>query len=139
MRIILILALIIGLIIGAFAISSLHKNNSIPGNSDLNWNNDYDTALQEAKQTNKPIFIDFYTEWCGACQMLDQETFSNPQVMEKLNSNYVLLKVDIDRNPELASQYQIYSIPTIVIIDSKGQIIMRQEGYIPPDQILNFI
>jgi len=139
MRFIIILALIIVLVIGAFFISNSQQNNSIIENSDLKWNDDYDTALKEAKQNNKPVLIDFYAEWCGACKLLDQDTFSNPEVIEKLGSDYVLLKVDVDRNPELASQYQIYSLPTIVITNSQGQTIRRQEGYIPPDQFLNFI
>ncbi|MGC9517496.1 MAG: thioredoxin family protein [Methanomicrobiales archaeon] len=140
MRGLLIIGLLIGLIVASYAIISSQDNNgNNSGTSDLNWNNDFNTALQKAKETNKPIIIDFYANWCGACQQLDEDTFSDPQVIEKLNENYVLLKADIDSNPDLASQYQIYSVPTILIMDSNGQVIKRQEGYLPPDQFLNFI
>lgn len=135
-----IIAVIVCLVIGAFAIFNAQNNNDpVQSTSDLNWNTNFNSALSEAKQENKQVLIDFYADWCGACQQLDQDTFSDAKVKEKLNQNYVLLKVDIDTNPELASQYQIYSVPTIVIIDSEGQEVRRQEGYFPPDQFLNFI
>ncbi|MBM4241903.1 MAG: DUF255 domain-containing protein [Euryarchaeota archaeon] len=105
----------------------------------LNWTHDLNKALKEAKNTNKPIMIDFYSAGCSWCQKLDEETFSDPRVVEKLSQNYILVKIDLNNNPELAAQYQVYAVPTLVFLDVTGQEIKRQEGYLNPDEFLSIL
>jgi len=88
---------------------------------------------------DQPAIIDFYADWCSYCGEMDEETFTDPQVKEKLTQNYVLLKVDVDKNPDLSSKYRAYSLPTIVIVDSSGNEIKRIIGYQTPEQLLSQI
>ncbi len=61
----------------------------------------YDVGLAKAKAEEKHVFIDFTTKWCGWCKKMDKETFSRPDVIEMINSNFVPVKVDGDSKREL--------------------------------------
>lgn len=117
-----------------------HSNTaSTQSHPTVKWYTNLTAGLQEAKNTDKPVFIDFYAGWCSYCKKLDENTLSNSSVEEKLSQNYVLVKIDTDQNPDLSSQYQIYNLPTMVILNSNGQEIKRQQGYITADQLLNWL
>lgn len=115
------------------------KNQSQNNQIDLQWNNNIDSALISAQKSNKLVFIDFYTDWCGYCKQMDSVTFSDPHVKERFAMKYILVKINGDQNPDVVSKFQIYGYPTFVILDSNGNEIKRQEGYVTPAEILNII
>lgn len=130
----------IGLLIVAVIVSSLNGDETNKDiKSSIKWDNDYNHAVQEAKNTNKKIFVYFYADWCAYCTQMDEVTYASSEVKEKLTQNYVLLKLDVDANPQLSQKYQAYSLPTIIILDSNGQEINRIIGYQSPEQLLNQI
>ena len=134
MVIIVAALLVVGLVI------SNSTNKETENNSDtLKWNDNLDQAIQEAKATNKTIFVDFYADWCTYCGEMDKNTFTSPEVQEKLSHNYVLVKIDVDKNPEPSSKYQAYSLPTMLILDSNGNEIKRIVGYQSPEKLLSQI
>lgn len=135
------IAVILGsLLVVGLALSSSNNNETKTDTSNsLQWGTDLNQAMQEAKNTDKQIFVDFYAGWCSYCQEMDKVTYTDPQVKEKLTQNYVLLKVDVDENPELSSQYQAYSLPTMIILDSNGNEIKRIIGYQTPEELLSQI
>ncbi|MGF7119391.1 thioredoxin family protein [Methanobacterium oryzae] len=124
-------------IIAYAALGSQSDNTSQNESTNLNWHTDLDSALVEAKQTNKPVFIDFYTTWCAYCKQLDETTLSDPRVQEKLSKNYVVAKIDADKYPDIASNYKIYGYPTLLVLDSNGVEIKRIEGYVDSNTLLN--
>jgi len=71
-----------------------------------------------------PVFVDFWAEWCGPCRMVGP-------VVEELAGEYAgkvnFVKVNVDENNELASKYNVFSIPTLALF-SKGQIVAQQVG-----------
>ena len=71
-----------------------------------------------------PVFVDFWAEWCGPCRMVSP-------VIEELAGEYAgkinFVKVNVDDNNELASKYNVFSIPTLALF-SKGQIVAQQVG-----------
>ena len=71
------------------------------------------------------------------CKKLDENTFSDLQVQEKLKSKYVLAKIDIDKYHNIASDYKVYGVPTMVFLNPNGTEIKRNEGYIGPSELLN--
>jgi len=134
-----IVVIIISLLVLVLSIHTLTSKETETNTNSVQWGNDLNQAMEEAKKSNKTIFIDFYADWCSYCGEMDEETFTDPQVVGKLTQNYVLLKVDMDENPDLSSKYKAYSLPTMVIVDSSGNEIKRIIGYQTPEQILSQI
>lgn len=108
-------------------------------NGKINWETDLDKALEMSKQQNKPIMIDVYTDWCGACKEMDKTTFANKDVINN-SANFIALKF----NPEKAAngndflnKYSILGFPTMLFMNSDGFVIRRIVGYIESDEFLN--
>ena len=89
------------------------------------------TQITDAKtwETNvinseKPVFVDFWAEWCGPCRMVGP-------VVEELAGDYDgkvnFVKVNVDQAGELASKYNVFSIPTLILLH-KGEVIAQQVG-----------
>ena len=68
-----------------------------------------ETNFNETINTKNIVIVDFFANWCGPCKML------SPMLEEIDNENIVILKVDVDSNPEIANKYKIMSIPTIIL------------------------
>jgi len=64
-------------------------------NEKVDWT-DFETAIERSKADNKPIFIDMYTDWCGWCKKLDQNTFSHPDITKYLNTNFHAVKFNAE-------------------------------------------
>lgn len=131
--------IIIALLMVGAVVSGLSGKKTDTNTSSLQWGTDLNQAMQEAKTTNKSIFVDFYADWCTYCREMDDVTYTDPQVKEKLTHNYVLVKVDVDKNSDISSKYQAYSLPTMIILDSNGNQLKRIIGYQTPEQLLSKI
>ncbi|HJC51085.1 MAG TPA: thioredoxin [Candidatus Anaerostipes avistercoris] len=89
---------------------------------------------EEVMNANQPVLVDFWAAWCGPCQMLGP-------VIEEIaaeRNDIKVAKVNVDEQPELASQFQVMSIPTLVVIKD-GQIVNKSVGAKPKDQILKML
>lgn len=86
-------------------------------------------------ESSKPVFVDFWAEWCGPCRMVSP-------VVEELASEYEgkvnFVKVNVDEANELASKYNVFSIPTLAIFN-KGQMIAQQVGAASKESYKNMI
>ena len=138
-KLVLILVVVVAAlaIYGVFSLSA-DKNESAD-QSNLNWNTDLNSALSTAQNTNKLVLVDFYAPWCTYCRQMDAVTFQDPRVQQKLSSNYVLVKINGDQNPDLVKKYQVYGYPTILILDSSGNVMKTISGYQGPDEFSNMI
>jgi len=74
--------------------------------------------------------VDFYADWCGWCKELDDQVFPNPQIVDAAQ-DFVSVKVDTDRNPELSMKYRADALPLIVFMDADGKVLHRIEGFVP--------
>jgi thiol:disulfide interchange protein len=108
--------------------------NSGGAESKVNWLYNMDDALSRAQSENKPIMIDFYADWCAPCKRLDSDTYSDDALSAFLNENFVCLKINVDKNRTLASNYKIVSIPAIVFVSLGGMEIGRWVGFTTPDR-----
>ena len=86
-------------------------------------------------QSEIPVLVDFYATWCGPCQMMAPIL---EQVGRQLKGRLKVVKIDSDRYPQLASQYQIHALPTLVLFKN-GQPIERIEGVQLAEQLVQRI
>lgn len=86
---------------------------------------------QEVINSDKPVLVDFWAEWCMPCKMLSPVI---EEVAKSLEGKVEIVKVNIDENPMSASQLGITSIPTMVLFDS-GKPIGKIVGFQPKEQI----
>ena len=82
--------------------------------------------LKEVIQSPKPVLVDFYAEWCGPCRTMKPRLLD---VAERIGENAKVVEIDVDKEKELADQYRIQSVPTLIIF-KKGKQLWRQTGVI---------
>ena len=96
-----------------------------------NWyKNQVEKAFLKAKNSNKLLFVDVYTEWCSWCKKLDRETFVHADFIN-IAPNFVLLKVDADRLPWFKAKYDVTAYPTMLFINKDGVLLKRVLGFKP--------
>lgn len=96
-------------------------------------------ALQKAKTSDKQVFAVFESDTCTYCHQLRQNTLNDAQVMEKLNESYVVVIINVNDSPEIASKYNVCSTPTMLILDSEGNELKSIEGYYGPEDLIKMI
>lgn len=90
--------------------------------------------FEEIKNSEKTVLLDFYADWCGPCRMVsplvDEISEENPQ--------YLVGKINVDNEPELAQQFGVMSIPMLAVIKD-GKVVSQSVGARPKSEILDLL
>ena len=90
--------------------------------------------FESVKNSDKPVLLDFYADWCGPCRMVspivDQIADEKPNVL--------VGKINVDNEPELAQMFGVFSIPTLVVMKG-GKVVNKSAGARPKAQILEML
>jgi thioredoxin-related protein len=94
------------------------------------WLTDYNMARREAHDKNLPLIIDFSTENCHWCRQLEATTFRDPAVVKLLSERFVALRLDGEKDADLAKSLGVTGFPTLIFADVNGKILGKQDGYV---------
>lgn len=78
-----------------------------------------------------PVLVDFYADWCAPCRMMAPIL---QQLKQDMGDKLTIVKIDTDRNQQVAAKYQIRSIPTLILFH-KGKLLWQQPGVMPLNQL----
>ena len=146
----------------AFSLTSCNQQSSIEvqelTEAGLKWYS-FENAMKINKKAQKKVLVDVYTSWCGWCKRMDKNTFTNPEVVEYLNDNFVLVKFNAEIQEPIQFKGETYELkrmgrrgtnalaikllngrlgyPSLVYMDSQFNKIKTSPGYKTPDKLLN--
>lgn len=90
------------------------------------------TSFKQLLDSSIPILIDFHADWCGPCKTLAPII---KQVKDVLGEEIKIIKIDVDKNPSIAAQYQVKGVPTLILFKAQQQV-WRQSGVLQKHELL---
>jgi thioredoxin 1 len=91
--------------------------------------------FSELINDSKPVLVDFSAEWCGPCKMMAPVL---KQVKESVGDTATILKIDVDKNRQLADAWKISGVPTLILF-KEGKVLWRQSGVVSAQMLRNVI
>ena len=92
-------------------------------------------TFAETIQSDKPVVVDFFAEWCGPCKMMAPIL---KEVNDSVGETATIITLDVDKNPATASQYQIQGVPTLIIV-KQGKPVWRKSGVVSKNELLSIL
>ena len=92
-------------------------------------------TFSELINGNKPVLVDFYATWCGPCKMM---TPILETLKKDIGDTAVIIKIDVDKNPQTAATYQVQGVPTLILF-KQGKVLWRQSGVVQSNQLQQII
>lgn len=92
-------------------------------------------TFNEMIQSEKPVLVDFFAEWCGPCKTMAPIL---KEVKAAIGDTASILKVDVDKNPQSAQEFQVQGVPTLILF-KKGKIVWRQSGVVQKNGLVSII
>ncbi len=94
----------------------------------------FDEAIAAAKQENKLVFIDFYTDWCGPCKMMSRDVFPQKSVGDFFNDKFVCIKLNAEKEGvDLAKRFEVKAYPTFLVLNTKEEVQLELRGAMDGD------
>ena len=84
---------------------------------------------------DKPVLVDFFADWCGPCKMMSPIL---KEVKDALGEAVSIIKINVDNNQQLAAQYQVRGVPTLILF-KKGKQLWRQSGVLQKNELIQII
>jgi len=101
---------------------------------EIHWRDWGPAAFAEAKRTHRLVLLDLTAVWCHWCHVMDETTYSDSAVIAMLNNEYIPIRVDSDRHPEVRDRYVAGGWPTTAVLSADGHVLAAQT-YVPANQL----
>lgn len=121
----------------AFLTVSCSGSNNDSGK--IKWEEMTPSVFEQAKSENKIILLNLEANWCHWCHVMEDSTYSNPEIIAYINEHFIPVKADQDANPELSIRYKDYGWPATIFINGKGEDVVKRAGYIAPEYFLKLL
>ena len=92
-------------------------------------------TFNEIIQSEKPVLVDFFAEWCGPCKTLAPIL---KDVKQEIGDAATIIKIDVDKNPQTATEYQVRGVPTLILFKN-GKPLWRQSGVLAKAELIEVI
>ncbi len=99
----------------------------------------FEEGMDLGKDEGKKIYVNFYTNNCSYCRKMQLETFRDPSVVSFLNDFFISIRVNSEREKEIAMNFRVRGVPDNWFMMSDGEVIGRRPGYIPPDDFFQML
>ena len=111
------------------------------------WYHDWNQGMAAAKKEKKPVLVDFYADWCKWCDVMDEKTFSNPEIQKIFDEDWITIRIDTQDTKttgtfkdktmtfrQMAGAFGVTGLPSYVFIDKKSEPVTVIPGYIPKEK-----
>jgi len=117
---------------------------------DVQWLS-FDKGMALAKKNNKLMVVDFYTDWCHWCKVMDEQTYGDNTIVKYAAGNAVMVKLNAETEKkfefkgakytgrQLSQLFGVTGFPTTVFISPKGELITSVSGFIPPEKFITIL
>jgi len=125
----------------SFALPALFFGlNNKPARGDepaaIAWQYDYGASLEQARSSNRYLWIHFTGPWCPNCTRMERDSFSHPSIVEQSQRSFLPLKLRSDENEQLVAAFGLTAIPATIIVAPNRDVIGFHQGYLGPDDLL---
>ena len=133
------------LIITALAagIAYVSHARSNGGDDKIKWRYSYNQAVIEAEQSAKPLLVYFTADWCGPCKQMKSWVFSDNDVAQSIEAEFVPVKIDLSEeglpDQHIADMYNVSGIPTLLTLTTNGRPISMSTGSLTKDQLMAWL
>ena len=99
----------------------------------------WESIMKEAKETGKPIFLNFHATWCAPCKLMKFRTFTNNELADYLNTNFINLRLDgeVGEGEALMKALGLSAYPSTLFIGPDGNLLWGKSGYLGPNELLD--
>ncbi len=99
----------------------------------------FSEIMKKAKEENKLVFLDAYASWCGPCKLMEKNIFKLKSVGDYYNANFINAHFDMEKGEgrDLAKQFAVRSYPTYIFLNSNGEVVLKNYGYMSENDFLS--
>lgn len=99
----------------------------------INWFSWSETPFKKAKSEHKPVFLDVGTEWCTACNLMEEKTYTDTSIIGIINRNFIAIKADAEAQPDVGARFLEWGWPALIFLDSSGNQLNALQGNRRPE------
>ncbi len=111
------------ILLGIFITGLLNAQKQV-----INWQAWGEAPFKKAKAEGKPIFLDVGTEWCTACNLMEEMTYTDTSVIGIINRNFIAIKADAEAQPDVGARFLEWGWPALIFLDSEGNQLLGYQG-----------
>jgi thioredoxin-like negative regulator of GroEL len=107
--------------------------------AEIRWYRDLKEASEAAQKANLPMFIDFWADWCAACNIMDAEVYTDARVIRAFEARAIGVRIHYDLQPDVARKYNVPALPYLLFTNSLGTPLVHSRGLLEAEDLAQII